>query len=76
MSDSYSKFLDEKKARLEAATYCCPIMRRLRIEGMGGNYSIDWDDNILTVFGTFEGEDYDITPFKMICCMFCGTKLE
>ena len=77
MMSNYEKFLIAKKAELEAMTYCCPTLRRLRIDAMGANINIDWDDKTMEPFGTYEVEGYrDCPPFQMVYCMFCGTKLK
>jgi hypothetical protein len=66
----------EHLARVATMEYCCPERRRLQVDCRYGLIHLDNDTNQFTIFGSFEGEDWDDTPpFQMIYCMFCGAKL-
>jgi len=62
--------------QVAAMDYCCPERRRLYVDCRYGLLHVDYDDHLITIFGTFEGENWEDTPpFQMVYCMFCGAKL-
>lgn len=74
--DVYEKYIETKLEQLKRQTFCCEEMKRLRIDGFGGNLDIDWDTKTFTLFGTYELDGYDdVKPFDIKYCMNCGAKL-
>lgn len=77
MTDNYSIWIDKQIEILKAKTFCCPEMRRIRIDAFGADFNIDWDDKTMDPFGTYEADKYEDCPkFEILYCMFCGAKLE
>ena len=66
---------EEARKQLERDKYCCKERARLYVDNRYALIHIDYDHDYITLFGTFESEDYDEPGFQMEYCMFCGAKL-
>jgi hypothetical protein len=67
--------IEEAKKQVERNKYCCKERARLYVDNRYALIHLDYDNNYITLFGTFESEDYDEPGFQINYCPFCGKKL-
>jgi len=56
--------------------FCCDEWKRFIEKASIGCLDFHKDTMQFTLFGTFEGEDWNDEPFKINHCFSCGKKLD